>query len=186
MIMTIRANNWKVLFVPSARLEFRVTEFSWRDIPYFMYKRSEATAQGTRDYLISKWGANFPNTGFLTYIKYTIIEQHVYTAGHGECRAVGGGCCLNSMRWKDQASLVFGFFQMAGFNRYKMGGKAVDFLDVLQRLDRGWSPPANQPVATHRRLARPAVKKTRPRFVRHLEEILPYGKVRHVTSCNVM
>ena len=85
-----------------------------------------------------------------------------------------------------QASLVFGFFQMAGFNRYKVGGKAVDFLDVLQRLDRGWSPPANQPVATHRRLARPAVKKTRPRFVRHLEEILPYGKVRHVTSCNVM
>ena len=34
MIMTIRAKGWKVLFTPTARLEFRVTEFSWRDIPY--------------------------------------------------------------------------------------------------------------------------------------------------------
>jgi hypothetical protein len=40
-----------------------------------MYKRSEATAHGTRDYLMTKWQANFPNTGFWTYIKYTIIEQ---------------------------------------------------------------------------------------------------------------
>ena len=56
-----------MLFTPSARLEFRVTEFSWRDIPYFMYKRSEATAHGTRDYLMAKWQANFPNTGFWTY-----------------------------------------------------------------------------------------------------------------------
>ena len=67
MIMTIRAKLWRVLFVPTARLEFRITEFSWRDIPYFMYKRSEATAHGTRDYLMAKWQANFPNTGFWTY-----------------------------------------------------------------------------------------------------------------------
>ena len=80
-----------------------------------------------------------------------------------------------------QASLVFGFFQMAGYNRYTIGGKQADFLEVLQRLDRGWSPPANKPIATHRRLTRPAVKRTRPRFVRHLEEILPYGKVRRRT-----
>ena len=33
MIMTIRANAWKALFVPTARLEFRITEFSTRDIP---------------------------------------------------------------------------------------------------------------------------------------------------------
>lgn len=39
MIMSIKSNNWKVLLVPTARLEFRITEFSWRDIPYFMYKR---------------------------------------------------------------------------------------------------------------------------------------------------
>jgi len=65
-----------------------------------------------------------------------------------------------------QAALVFGFFQMAGFNRYSVdatrggilgkahsaleaaqglvrrGGKQqeLDFLDVLQRLDAGWAP----------------------------------------------
>jgi hypothetical protein len=33
MILSIRSNGWRVLFVPTARLEFRVTEFSWRDIP---------------------------------------------------------------------------------------------------------------------------------------------------------
>ena len=65
-----------MLFTPSARLEFRVTEFSWRDIPYFMYKRSEATAHGTRDYLMAKWQANFPNTGFWTYAGYTPLARY--------------------------------------------------------------------------------------------------------------
>ena len=165
MIMTIRANSWKVLFVPTARLEFRVTEFSWRDIPYFMYKRSEATAHGTRDYLISKWKSNFPNTGFWTYIKYTIVEQHVYKDE------------LIGMAWEDQAALVFGFFQMAGYNRYDIGKRKVqniDFVDVLTRLDRGWAP--TQAVNASRTLWRPPITKTRPSYVEHLEEILPYGK----------
>jgi len=166
MIMTIRANNWKVLFVPTARLEFRITEFSWRDIPYFMYKRSEATAHGTRDYLMAKWKANFPNTGFWTYIKYTIVEQHVYREE------------LDSLAWKDQAALAFGFFQMAGFNRYDIskGKKAqvVSFLDVLQRLDKGWSPAGQ--VQASRSLWRPPITQTRTSFVSHLDEILPYGK----------
>jgi len=166
MIMTIRANKWKALFVPTARLEFRITEFSWRDIPYFMYKRSEATAHSTRDYLVAKWQANFPNTGFWTYIKYTIVEQHVYRDE------------LTSMRWKDQAALVFGFFQMAGYNRYAVTRDAtqrVDFLDVLQRLDRGWKPSAQSPVRATRKLERPTITKTRPAYVSHLDEILPYG-----------
>ncbi len=172
MIMTIRANRWKVLFVPTARLEFRITEFSWRDIPYFMYKRSEATAHGTRDYLVAKWRANFPNTGFWTYIKYTIVEQHVYS-----------GSELSSLRWKDQALLVFGFFQMAGYNRYELGGRRLrpweraapsDFIDVLERLDGGWVPRAS--VRASRTLARPEVGSTRPSHVEHLDEILPYGK----------
>jgi hypothetical protein len=167
MIMTIRANGWKALFVPTARLEFRVTEFSWRDIPYFMYKRSEATAHGTRDYLMAKWQANFPNTGFWTYIKYTIVEQHVY-------RDV-----LTTMQWKDQAALVFGFFQMAGYNRYEQkpgAKKRLDFLDVLGKLDRGWAPSAKDAVRASRELARPAITKTRPAYVSHLDEILPYGR----------
>merc|ERR1719421_951886 len=117
MIMTIRANGWKALFVPTARLEFRITEFSWRDIAYFMYKRSESTAHGTRDYLKAKWKANFPNTGFWTYIKYTIIEQHVYGGWQIPLPSITSSrTILDTMKWKDQAALAFGFFQMAGFN----------------------------------------------------------------------
>lgn len=168
MIMTIRAKGWKVLFVPTARLEFRITEFSWRDIPYFMYKRSESTAHGTRDYLKAKWQANFPNTGFWTYIKYTIVEQHVYREE------------LSALKWKDQAALTFGFFQMAGFNRYALSGRwglgalpAADFLDVYQKLDGGWAPTGA--TAARRTLERPAITATRPSFVSQLTDILPYG-----------
>ena len=180
MIMTIRANNWAVLFVPTARLEFRITEFSWRDIPYFMYKRSEATAHGTRDYLVAKWKANFPNTGFWTYIKYTIIEQHIYRltsdcALHAE-RSAAPCHELEGMAFKDQAALVFGFFQMAGYNRYTFGGKTVDFIEVLERLDRGWSP-GKEAVAASRTLVRPAITKTRAMGAgkSHPSEILPWG-----------
>lgn len=68
---------------------------------------------------------------------------------------------------------------MAGFNRYKLGGKVVDFLEVLQRLDRGWSP-SSKPLLAQRELARPQIKKTKPRFVDDLSEILEYGKAKHV------
>ena len=78
----VQANGLKVLFVPSARLEFRITEFSWRDIPYFMYKRSEITAHGTRDYLNAKWKVNFPNTvsSFITpfYIRSSLHVRFVF------------------------------------------------------------------------------------------------------------
>ena len=71
---------------------------------------------------MAKWQANFPNTGFWTYIKYTIIEQHVY---RDELRRVcdaavanpsAHGCDLHlPTAWKDQAALVFGFFQMVRY-----------------------------------------------------------------------
>lgn len=132
------------------------------------------SAAGTRDYLKAKWQANFPNTGFWTYIKYTIVEQHVYSNS------------LSELAWKDQAALVFGFFQMAGFNRYQTGkgGKSekIDFLDVLQRLDKGWVPKGGA-VSAMRKLERPAVTKTRPSYVTHLEEILPYGEESDI-GCN--
>eukprot|EP00615_Pteridomonas_danica_P010099 CAMPEP_0114336282 /NCGR_PEP_ID=MMETSP0101-20121206/5605_1 /TAXON_ID=38822 ORGANISM="Pteridomonas danica, Strain PT" /NCGR_SAMPLE_ID=MMETSP0101 /ASSEMBLY_ACC=CAM_ASM_000211 /LENGTH=650 /DNA_ID=CAMNT_0001468157 /DNA_START=120 /DNA_END=2072 /DNA_ORIENTATION=- len=144
MIMTIRSHNWQVLFVPTARLEFRVTEFSWRDIPYFMYKRSEVTAHGTRDYLISKWKADFPNTGFWTYIKYTIVEQHVYDE-----------FMLSQLSWADSATIAFGFFQMAGYNRYfdtVAKTPKSDFLSVLENLENGWQPEG--PLLASRSLER--------------------------------
>merc|ERR1719460_2665212 len=75
MIMTIRANHWKALFVP--------------------------TAHGTRDYLKAKWRANFPNTGFWTYIKYTIVEQHVYGGKHVDLTSgTSSRDVLDLMAWK--------------------------------------------------------------------------------------
>ena len=61
MILAVRARLAR--FVPTARLEFRVADVGWADVPYLAYKRSEV-AHGTRDYLAAKWGAAFPNTGF--------------------------------------------------------------------------------------------------------------------------
>ena len=169
MILTIRAKGWMVLFVPTARLEFRITEFSWRDIPYFAYKRSESTAHGTRDYLRAKWQANFPNTGFCTYIKYTIIEPHVYREEE-----------LSALKWSDQAALTFGFFQLAGFNRYTLpcrwgvcAQSGADFLDVYTKLEGGWAPTGA--TAARRTLERPAVTTTNPSYVSGLADILPYG-----------
>jgi hypothetical protein len=167
MIMTIRSNNWKVLFVPTARLEFRITEFSWRDIPYFMYKRSEITAHGTRDYLKAKWKANFPNTGFWTFIKYTIVEQHRYVDE------------LLQMKWREQAAMVFGFFQMVGFNRYNVAGETnelisgeVDFLEVLTQLDAGWQMASDSTVKATRQLKRPEI--VAPRVTKSsIRNILP-------------
>jgi len=84
------------------------------------------------------------------------------------------------MAYKDQAALVFGFFQMAGYNRYDVSPKAngkpqiVDFLDVLQRLDKGWAPA--RATTSSRELKRPAIAKTRPAYVTHLDQILPYGR----------
>eukprot|EP00947_MAST-08B_sp_MAST-8B-sp1_P001559 g1559.t1 len=183
MIMSIRSNAWKVLFVPTARLEFRITEFSWRDIPYFMYKRSEITCHGTRDYLAAKWGADFPNTGFWTYIKYTIVEQHTY-----------GPHKLTKLSWKDQASIAFGFFQMAGFNRYalnapkakkakqaKAASEMDDFIGVLTELDAGWTPATagleGGRISAGRVTARKAwqAEDLKATGIANLTEILPVG-----------
>ena len=64
MILNLRNINKKVVFVPSAALEFRVTQFMLQDIPYFAYKRSEEIAHKTRDYISTKWQVGVPNTGF--------------------------------------------------------------------------------------------------------------------------
>ena len=120
MILSLKAQNRRVVFVPTARLEFRIAEFSWRDVPYFMYKRSEATCHGTRDYLARKWRAHFPNTGFWTYIKYTIVESHTYAS-------------LETLPLKYQLQLFLAFFQMAGYNRYDDRA----YVEVLEAIDGG-------------------------------------------------
>jgi hypothetical protein len=167
MIMTIRANGWKVLFTPNARLEFRITEFSWRDIPYFMYKRGEVPCHQTRDYIATKWGAKVPNTGFWTYIKYTIVEQFLY--GREE---------LSQLPWSSQASVVFGFYQMAGYNRYVLGGsygsEVVDYITVLEALDAGYAPPKDHRVSASRNVTRRAWSKDdlKDTNITHLSDIL--------------
>ena len=71
---------------------------------------------------------------------------------------------------------------MAGYNRYDLGGKKggkepSDFLDVLSKLDRGWTPPKDgRPIVPTRELARKPITTTRPSYVKHLDEILPYGR----------
>ena len=42
----LRGYYWKVLFVPTARLEFRITEFSWRDVPYVRVKVDREKRRG--------------------------------------------------------------------------------------------------------------------------------------------
>ena len=141
MILSLKAQKRRVVFVPTARLEFRIAEFSWRDVPYFMYKRSEATCHGTRDYLSKKWRARFPNTGFWTYIKYTIVESHTYAQ-------------LDKLPLKYQLQLFLAFFEMAGYNRYDN----VPYVDVLTEIDGGTRTTLN--VNASRKTARKAVVDT--------------------------
>ena len=120
MILSLKAQNRRVVFVPTARLEFRIAEVSWRDVPYSLYKMAAATCHGTRDYLARKWRAQFPNTGFWTYIKYTIVESHTYAH-------------LEALPIKYQLQLFLAFFQMAGYNRYDN----APYVEVLEAIDGG-------------------------------------------------
>lgn len=147
MILNLRNINKKVVFVPSAALEFRVTQFMLQDIPYFAYKRSEEIAHKTRDYISTKWQVGVPNTGFWTYIKYTILEQHVYC-----------GNALASLSWREQLMTVFGFFELSGYNRYKWSSpRYIPLTKVVYLLDGTRMPPAKQYVA-YRNTYRPTLK----------------------------
>ena len=111
-----------------------------------MYKRSEATAHGTRDYLMQKWNANFPNTGFWTFIKYTIVEQHQWAMP-------------SDMPWSDQSAIVHGFMLMTGFNRFREQSSRqppLDFISLLENIDGGYS--SNEPVVASRTLQRAPVR----------------------------
>lgn len=165
MIFSLKSHAWKVLFVPTARLEFRITEFSWRDVPYFVYKRAESTCHSTRDYMAAKWNANFPNTGFWTFIKYTILEQHQWSIPA-------------EMKWSDQSSVVHGFMQMAGFNRYReklSSEKSIDFVELLEKIDTGYSSSGTMVASRTTIRTRPSPAEIKPTNITHLEQILPYG-----------
>ncbi|AET42486.1 hypothetical protein EXVG_00301 [Emiliania huxleyi virus 202] len=161
MILNLRNIDKKVVFVPSAALEFRVTQFMLQDIPYFAYKRSEEIAHKTRDYISTKWQVGVPNTGFWTYIKYTILEQHVYC-----------GNALASLSWREQLMTVFGFFQISGYNRYKWSSpRYIPLTKVVYLLDGTRMPPAKKYIA-YRSVKRPVLK---PKHINNVSRLIGKG-----------
>lgn len=68
-------SNLSQLYVPSARAEFRLWEFGWEDVPYFVRRRAEEQARKTKRHLEAKWGVEFPNTGFCNFVKFSIIRH---------------------------------------------------------------------------------------------------------------
>lgn len=162
MILNIRNIGKKIVFVPSASLEFRVTEFLLQDIPYFAYKRSEEIAHRTRDYISTKWSTGVPNTGFWTYIKYTILEQHEYSEQ-----------TLNTLSWREQLSCLFGFFQIVGYNRYKWSSpRYIPMTKVVNLLDDTRMPPANKYIAW-RKTQRPIQNR---KHMNNISKLVDYGQ----------
>jgi hypothetical protein len=100
------------LFVPTARAEFRLYEFKPTDVPYFVRRRSEEQARSTKNYLERKWGVEWPNTGFCSYIKFSILRHKHFHA------AEGVGDAVLPTEWAAQAGLVVGFFERNGLNRH--------------------------------------------------------------------
>ena len=66
--------NLTQLYVPTARAEFRLWEFGWQDVPYFVRRRSEEQARKTKQHLETKWGVQFPNTGFCNFVKFSVRQ----------------------------------------------------------------------------------------------------------------
>ena len=113
--------NLTQLYVPTARAEFRLWEFGWQDVPYFVRRRSEEQARKTKQHLEGKWGVQFPNTGFCNFVKFSVI------------RHVDLDWTKLPPRWVDQAGLVVSWFEMAGFNRH--GDAALADLGEDHTLD---------------------------------------------------
>jgi hypothetical protein len=134
-------NNLTQLYVPSARAEFRLWEFAWQDVPYFVRRRSEEQARQTKQHLERKWGAEFPNTGFCNFVKFSII-RHVELSW-----------TELPPSWVEQAALFISWFEMAGFNRHN-GATLDELLPTLHGL-RG-AANATAPLAvTSRRVLIP-------------------------------
>mmetsp|Transcript_8975 Transcript_8975/g.13422 ORF Transcript_8975/g.13422 Transcript_8975/m.13422 type:complete len:1248 (-) Transcript_8975:173-3916(-) len=124
--MSMRLHNATVWYVPSARVEFRVwgTKFRWQDVAFFGYRRSERLARGTKVYLENKWGIEFPNTGFCNFVKFSVPRTALLTSGRGELPS----------KWEHQATMVAGWFEWIGFNKFKTG--VSDFVMLPDLMNR--------------------------------------------------
>lgn len=107
-VMSLRVNNTYPWYVPTSRFIFDVNidKLAWYDIPYFVNKRSEETCINVINYLTSKWGIIFPNTGIWNYIKYSFLHKiTLYSFNLPNNRLY-------------QAALYYSWFHSIGFNRY--------------------------------------------------------------------
>ena len=118
-VLAMRLNDTFPWYVPTARVIFDVdvNKIGWRDIPYFVHKRSEEIGLNVRSYLSRKWNVTFPNTGIWNYVRYSFLAEAVYD--------------YNSLpeAWNYQFAMFLSWFHSIGFNRYNN----VTFEDMLHK-----------------------------------------------------
>ena len=75
-VLAMRSNGTHPRYVPTSRVLFDVDVYKlgWREIPYFVWKRSERLGIEVRSYLAQKWNVTFPNTGIWNYVRYSMLQ----------------------------------------------------------------------------------------------------------------
>eukprot|EP00669_Euglena_mutabilis_P014168 TRINITY_DN920_c0_g1_i1.p1 TRINITY_DN920_c0_g1~~TRINITY_DN920_c0_g1_i1.p1 ORF type:complete len:1190 (-),score=512.84 TRINITY_DN920_c0_g1_i1:360-3929(-) len=124
MQLMVRHSNTTVLYVPTARIEFRPwgQNVQWRDLLFFVYRRSERLARGTKQYLEEKWGVEFPNTGFCNFVKFSVLRHFMLRRAEGQ---IPDG-------WAEQAALVASWYEFVGFNQFVLNsGEVVDLPHIV-------------------------------------------------------
>lgn len=128
MQLMLRYANTTVLYVPSARIEFRPwgQNVLWRDLLFFVYRRSERLARGTKQYLEAKWGVEFPNTGFCNFVKFSVLRHFMLRTDEGQI----------PKEWAPQAALVATWYEFVGFNQFqKATGEVVDLPHIVNNTE---------------------------------------------------
>ena len=107
-VMSLRLNNTYPWYVPTSRFIFDVdiNKLGWKDIPYFVNKRSEESGLNVCNYLTYKWDVQFPNTGIWNYVRHSYLSNIVLNDN-----------LLPNDRL-NQAALYYSWFHSIGFNRY--------------------------------------------------------------------
>ena len=123
-ILAMRSRGTFPWYVPTARVLFDVDvgKLGWRDIPYFVHKRSERVGLQVRDYLSAKWRADFPNSGIWNYVKYSFL--HNLNLGDNEL----------PQGWEEQRALYLGWLESIGLDRFD----GWTLHDRLHLTEEGW------------------------------------------------
>lgn len=107
-IMAMRSRNTSAWYTPSSSFVFDVDyrKLGWKDIPYFVYKRSELLGNEVCAYLSAKWRVTFPVTGIWNYVRLDMLHR----------LSLGVNALPDSRA--DQRALFYSWFESVGFNRY--------------------------------------------------------------------